>query len=125
MGYNKIVMQNKLNTFLLGLVVLLLSFNVAYVSNTEGASNSAPAAPEIVQYKIAEVAMHNTQADCWTTINGSVYNVTNWIKEHPGGAKAIASLCGIDGSVKFNGMHAGQPNPAAALASFKIGTLIK
>jgi cytochrome b involved in lipid metabolism len=76
-------------------------------------------------YTMATVASHKSPSDCWTTINGSVYNVTSWIKQHPGGAQAIISLCGIDGSVAFNGQHGGQARPASELASFKIGTLAK
>ena len=76
-------------------------------------------------YTLAQIATHNTQASCWTTINGSVYNVTTWINQHPGGAQAILGLCGIDGSGAFNGQHGGQRRPASELASFKIGTLVQ
>ena len=54
-------------------------------------------------YTLADVQKHNSQGNCWTTINGGVYNVTPWISQHPGGSEAITSLCGIDGSSAFNG----------------------
>jgi cytochrome b involved in lipid metabolism len=76
-------------------------------------------------YTLAEVATHNNKADCWATINGSVYNVTSWISQHPGGQEAILSLCGKDGSSLFNGQHGGDARPASELASFKIGALAK
>lgn len=76
-------------------------------------------------YTMETVATHNTQSDCWTTINGSVYNVTSWISKHPGGAGAIIGLCGKDGSSAFNGQHGGDRRPASELASFKIGALSK
>ena len=75
------------------------------------------------QYTLATVATHNSQSSCWTTINGSVYDVTSWISQHPGGEQAILGLCGIDGSDAFNGQHGGQRRPATELASFKIGIL--
>lgn len=74
-------------------------------------------------YTMADVAAHNTQQSCWTAINGSVYNVTSWISQHPGGRQAIISLCGKDGSSAFDGQHGGQARPEAELASFKIGVL--
>jgi cytochrome b involved in lipid metabolism len=74
-------------------------------------------------YTLAQVAVHNTKSDCWTTINGGVYNVTTWISNHPGGESAIMSLCGTDGSSTFNGKHGGQPRPVSELAGFKIGIL--
>lgn len=75
------------------------------------------------QYTMADVAIHNSQSSCWTTINGGIYDVTSWISQHPGGERAILGLCGIDGSSAFNGQHGGQARPASELASFKIGTL--
>jgi cytochrome b involved in lipid metabolism len=76
-------------------------------------------------YTMADVAKHNSQASCWTAINGNVYDVTTWINQHPGGAEAILSLCGTDGSAAFNGQHGGQRRPEQELASFKIGALSK
>lgn len=79
--------------------------------------------PKPSGYTMAQVTAHNTQSSCWTAINGSVYNVTSWISQHPGGAQAIISLCGTDGSAAFNDQHGGQRRPASELASFKIGAL--
>jgi len=76
-----------------------------------------------VDHTVAEVATHSMPADCWTIVNGEVYNVTSWISKHPGGSQAIINLCGKDGSAAFNMKHGGQENPAKALASFKIGSL--
>ena len=82
-----------------------------------------PTGTTLTAYTLADVKLHNTSTNCWTTINGSVYNVTSWIGQHPGGSAAIISLCGIDGSSAFNGQHGVQARPASELASFKIGVL--
>ncbi len=74
-------------------------------------------------YSLAEVAAHATVASCWSAINGGVYDLTGWIKNHPGGQQAIVGICGKDGSAAFNGQHGGQAQPMSALASFKIGVL--
>jgi len=74
-------------------------------------------------YTMADVQKHNSGSSCWTAINGNVYDVTNWINQHPGGPDAILSLCGTDGSSAFNGQHGGQGRPESELATFKIGTL--
>jgi cytochrome b involved in lipid metabolism len=79
--------------------------------------------PTINSYTMAEVRTHSSAQNCWTTINGSVYNVTSWINQHPGGSAAIISLCGIDGTSAFSGQHGSQARPASELASFKIGVL--
>ncbi len=76
-------------------------------------------------YTMAVVATHDSSASCWTTINSSVYDVTTWITQHPGGQQAILGLCGKDGTAAFTGQHGGQPRPEKELASFKIGVLAK
>ena len=94
-------------------------------ANTAAATNaiSSTTAGVAARYTLADVATHSTRASCWTAINGKVYDVTNWIGQHPGGAQAILGLCGKDGSDAFNGKHGGQARPAAELATFLIGTL--
>ena len=86
------------------------------------APTPAPA-PKPGTYTMAQVAAHNSQTSCYTVVQGSVYDVTSFISQHPGGARAILSLCGRDGTAAFEGQHGGQGRPAAELASFKIGTL--
>jgi cytochrome b involved in lipid metabolism len=79
--------------------------------------------PSAKTFSITEVASHNSASSCWTAISGRVYDLTSWIGEHPGGAQAILSLCGIDGTQAFNNQHGGQARPAQELASFYIGDL--
>ena len=85
-------------------------------------SSSSGAASGIT---MAEVAQHNSPSDCWSAIDGKVYNLTQWIGKHPGGATVIKSLCGKDGSAGFNGQHQGQKRPADELTRFLVDTLAK
>ena len=71
----------------------------------------------------ATIAMHADAISCWSSINGTVYDLTSWIPKHPGGEQAILSICGIDGSTKFNAQHGGAPLQQQILAGFKIGVL--
>ncbi len=84
---------------------------------------ATPVAPTVTSYTAADVAIHNTEADCWSSINGNVYNLSAWIAEHPGGERSILRLCGKDGSAAFNGQHGGQGQPMQTLSGFKVGTL--
>ena len=36
-------------------------------------------------YTMDQVRANNTASNCWSLINGNVYNLTNWITSHPGG----------------------------------------
>lgn len=44
-----------------------------------------------------EVKKHDAKFDAWTVVDGRVYNVTPFIKLHPGGKK-ILRAAGIDGT---------------------------
>lgn len=74
-------------------------------------------------YTLADVASHATESDCWTAINGSVYDLTTWISRHPGGPGPIKGLCGIDGTDGFSKMHGGSKSAEKALILLKIGDL--
>lgn len=88
-------------------------------------SATAPVAPVVQTFSMAEVSLHNTPEDCYAAIRGEIYNVTAWITAHPGGEKAILGLCGKDGTSAFEQKHAGQPGPEEALKGFKIGELTR
>jgi cytochrome b involved in lipid metabolism len=47
------------------------------------------------------VAQHNTELDCWTAVDGRVYNIAPFVHQHPGGRK-ILQAAGIDGSEIFS-----------------------
>ena len=90
---------------------------------TPSSNGTTPSASKT--YTSAQVAAHNTSTSCWTVINGTVYDLTAWIFQHPGGEGAILSICGVDGTQAFEGQH-GSPRdvrPQQILAGFKIGTL--
>ncbi|CAI2164103.1 5458_t:CDS:2 [Funneliformis geosporum] len=44
---------------------------------------------EIRKYTINEVNHHKTKEDAWTVFNGKIYNITPYIKFHPGGEKEL------------------------------------
>ena len=73
----------------------------------------------------SQVEANNSSAKCWSIINDNVYDLTKWIKSHPGGQSAITFLCGTDGTNAFLAQHRGQANPFSRLASFYIGPFIK
>lgn len=54
---------------------------------------------------LEEVQKHNTEKDCWVIVNNEVLNVTNFLKDHPGGASAIIAYGGKDATENFNLFH--------------------
>jgi cytochrome b involved in lipid metabolism len=70
-----------------------------------------------------EVRRHDTPDDCWTVVDGNVYDVTTFVARHPAGAGAIEDMCGKDASDDFLGEHGGQGEPEKWLETLKIGVV--
>jgi cytochrome b involved in lipid metabolism len=62
------------------------------------------------KYSMEEIAKHSTKEDCWMLIDGKVYDVTNNIGVHPGGA-AILEGCGKDATTLFETRPVGSGTP--------------
>ncbi len=67
------------------------------------AAPSAPGKPDRSKvWTKEEVAKHNSEKDCWVVVNGQVLDVTHFLKDHPGGKKAILLFAGKDASEEFS-----------------------
>ena len=53
-------------------------------------------------YTIMEISTHNKLDDCWIYVGNNVYNVTTFVKKHPGGLKSIMKYAGKDCSIHYN-----------------------
>lgn len=54
----------------------------------------------------SELKKHKSSEDCWTVLKGKVYNITPYLKFHPGGVPEIMKCAGTDGTFLFNKYHA-------------------
>jgi len=103
---------------------LTWSKGVAVKPSAKPSVTAKPSAAAI-GYTMARVKANAKSSSCWTAINGNVYDLTAWIKAHPGGEGSIISLCGTDGTQDFLAMHRGQSKPESRLASYLLGPLTK
>ncbi|KAA8647485.1 hypothetical protein EYZ11_004405 [Aspergillus tanneri] len=56
-------------------------------------------------FDAAEIAKHNTSESCWVILYGKVYDVTDFLSEHPGGARIILKLAGKDATEEYDPIH--------------------
>lgn len=53
-------------------------------------------------YTEEDVATHNTRDDIWIIYNDKVYDVTQYLDEHPGGEEVILDCAGSDSTEAFD-----------------------
>ncbi|CAZ83548.1 unnamed protein product [Tuber melanosporum] len=56
-------------------------------------------------YTLKDVAVHENPGDCWILIKGRVYDVTEFLPQHPGGAEIILSYAGADATGAYESVH--------------------
>jgi uncharacterized membrane protein len=100
----------------------------AVVEQDDGAVvPDAEPAPEpsadVVLLSAETVAANNSEARCWTIIDGNVYDLTEWISAHPGGASEILDVCGGDGTSQFQGEHMGESSAETTLEGYLLGSI--
>ncbi|PIL33511.1 hypothetical protein GSI_04134 [Ganoderma sinense ZZ0214-1] len=52
-----------------------------------------------------EVATHNTRESCWIIVHGKVYDVTDFLDDHPGGSRIILKYAGKDATAEYDPIH--------------------
>lgn len=54
---------------------------------------------------LEELKTHNSKESAWISIEGAVYDVTNFHKVHPGGSKLLQNYFGKEATEIFNYFH--------------------
>ena len=112
--------------FLLVTAIVLSTISPAHAANSGGGSAPAPApkaAATNLPLTVDEVKKHNSATDCWSIVDGNVYDLTNWVYSHPGGSSRITAICGKDGSASFSGQHSNSNSAKSRLKGFELGKL--
>ncbi|RDW65082.1 hypothetical protein BP6252_10733 [Coleophoma cylindrospora] len=55
----------------------------------------------------SDVRKHASRESCWVIIRGSVYDLTSFVDDHPGGAAVILKYAGKDATAAFEPLHPG------------------
>lgn len=131
--------MHKKRNIILGIIVILVGFTIFLIKNNtekttylnekediteiESDINNQSDAIEMDQpnetaetvnidseYTLQMVSEHNSANDCWQVINGTIYDMTDFIANgfHKGGIDVIIAECGTDSSAIFAQSHSGR-----------------
>lgn len=91
-----------------------------------GLATVAPLHPKptkaLPEYTLNEVFSHSDENNAWVIIDEFVYDVTNFVKTHPGGKRPLLGLAGCDATDAFANYHSARVY-ARMLPAFLIGKL--
>lgn len=79
---------------------------------------------DLPQYTLSEVSQHWQSSDCWIVVFDRVYDVTDFIDEHPGGSYIMQEHAGRDATLVFRGSRHG-PDAYDMLDKYLIGVLVE
>lgn len=79
----------------------------AATASTASSAVSVAVSPPAELRKITqeELSKHRADGDLWVSLYGQVYDMTEYVWEHPGGSQAIFDVGGQDGTVTFEAVH--------------------
>ncbi|XP_078367412.1 cytochrome b5-like isoform X2 [Oculina patagonica] len=58
-----------------------------------------PSKPRV--FSLEEVSYHTDISSCWIVIKDRVYDLTNFLNEHPGGSEIMLEHAGMDATTVF------------------------
>ena len=86
----------------------------------------AGTAGEQRRFSLADVAKHNRLEDCWMAIRGQVYDLTEYVPEHPTSRRVLQPWCGIEATEGMETKGRDRPHTDYAwslLERYRIGSL--
>jgi cytochrome b involved in lipid metabolism len=93
------------------------------VSNGLLLKSSAKQGSATREITITELEQHNTEEDCWVSVNGRVFDLTEFALIHPGGTHNIQRHAGKDGTQVFTAVHGPEVMDRHSMSSLQVGVL--
>lgn len=86
--------------------------------------DSTPGTTMQRKFLTSEVARHRHETSAFTIYKGNVYDLTNYLQLHPGGARLLLDFAGRDMTESFDKVHGfGTLTEQSILESYRIGKL--
>ncbi|KAJ0421224.1 hypothetical protein BJY00DRAFT_323439 [Aspergillus carlsbadensis] len=77
---------------------------------------------DLPEYTTPQVAAHSSRDDLWIVIHGKVYDITSYVRDHPGGADVLIESAGNDATEAYEDVGHSE-DADEILRTYLIGTL--
>jgi len=89
-----------------------------------GQQVGSPEPPCQTQFNWDDVKKHTSNTNGrWIVIENQVYDITRWVKKHPGGSRVIAHYSGQDATEAFRAFHPNETHVRKFLKPIHLGSL--
>ncbi|TDZ35032.1 Cytochrome b2 [Colletotrichum spinosum] len=78
---------------------------------------------EMDEISLTDLSRHNTKTDCWIAVHSKVWDITDFISEHPGGPSVLLKCAGSNATAIFDKVHA--PDILEELPEDKLVGILK
>jgi sulfite reductase (NADPH) flavoprotein alpha-component len=87
-------------------------------------TGSVPRSETTLRFDLSEIAEHNDpEKGYWVIIDRVVYDVTEFLKRHPGGRRVLQAYAGMDASHGYARAHSQRMDVDAMRESYRIGVV--
>ncbi|CAM4069280.1 cytochrome b5-like heme/steroid binding domain-containing protein [Vreelandella rituensis] len=120
MNMNKIAYT----AFIAFLASILTLVSVSALSQSGGEARDQEALDAITR---SELAKHDGAESCWKAIHGRVYDITDYVPNHPTDAAVILEWCGKEATEAWSNKRPGVPHSPRAegmLEKYLVGRLV-
>jgi cytochrome b involved in lipid metabolism len=80
------------------------------------------AIPSNAVLSASEMLQHSSPTSCWMSISGTVYDLTEYLSDHPGGENVLLPYCGTDATEKYKSVNHSSAASTALSNLTKKGT---
>lgn len=105
----------------------LVLVNMLVPDGAEQAPQRVQESTETARYSLSEVTKHATLEDCWMVIEGTVYDVSDYVPRHPAPPSVLEPWCGREATEGMRTKGEDSDHSARAwrmLKRYRIGTLL-
>ncbi len=103
-------------------IAIVVIFVVSRLLIGKSSGKTVKKAKKDGKYTAEEVAKHCTEDDAWIIVDGKVYDITDYVNDHPGGLKILKNV-GKDSTEGFHGPQHGISHKQNII-DYYIGTLV-